>query len=63
MTASLFESQLFLELQGAHGSDRFEVMMEPETHAKLSCNVFNQRLVKVFPQSIDGSGDVVSVAT
>jgi hypothetical protein len=57
--------QLLLELQGTHGSDRFEVMVEAgDTHAQLAGDVFDpQWLVKVLPQSIDSSGNVVSVAT
>jgi hypothetical protein len=56
---------LLLELQGTHGSDRLEVVVESRnTHTHLSGNAFNsQWLVKIFPESLDGSSNVVGVAT
>ena len=62
--AGLLKPQPLLELQGAHGGDGFEVVMEPrDAHPKLAGDAVNsKRLVKVFLEALNSLGDVGSIA-
>ena len=53
-TASLLQPHLLLELQGAHRSDRLEVVVEArDAHPELACDVLDsQRLVEFFAEPL-----------
>jgi alkylhydroperoxidase/carboxymuconolactone decarboxylase family protein YurZ len=64
-TASFLKAKMLLELQGSHGGDGLELVMEARgAHPQLPCEVVNpERLVEVVAYPLYGPGDAVGVTT
>jgi hypothetical protein len=62
--AGFLKSQSLLELQGTHGRNRLEVVMEPRyAHPKFACDVIDtKRLIKILMEALNGPGDMGRVA-